>query len=332
MILIMALNDLITKNMKTIFSVFLLINISLFYVQTSFACLNGETKELKNGELIYEDQEGYTPHGHLFFVDNANEYNELVKELDKLYKKTKDVDYLSDKGYVLILQGKYKEAVKLYLELEKIKPNRYSTASNIGTAYELLGQNEKALFWIKKSVEIEPLSHNNSEWLHVNILKAKIKGEKYVNSDFLITTNFGKEVEPKTELSYEELIKLRDALFFQLNERVSFIKDKDKIVALLLFELGNVSLLLDSPYEAASIYKSAKEYGFQSQLLEKRLSLAEKKGEELQNRSQLERIQRALIKEIKNYYIEITISILFLLTITFLGVKYIRNRKSKSKF
>ena len=57
----MALNDLITKNMKTIFSVFLLINISLFYVQTSFACLNGETKELKNGELIYEDQEGYTP-------------------------------------------------------------------------------------------------------------------------------------------------------------------------------------------------------------------------------------------------------------------------------
>lgn len=99
----------------------------------TFACLNGDTKELKNGVIVYADYEGLVPHGHSFFIEN---FPKLISELDGLYEKT-NIDYLSDKGYVLIVQKKYEEALKLYLTIEQIKPNRYSTASNIGTLYEL---------------------------------------------------------------------------------------------------------------------------------------------------------------------------------------------------
>ncbi|WP_375561175.1 tetratricopeptide repeat protein [Bernardetia sp. OM2101] len=317
--------------MKNIISIFLLIALNLLCFQTSFACINGETRELKDGTSIYMDEDGYVPHGHDFFTYDAKEYKKIMNDLDKLYKKTKDVDYLSDKGVILILQGKYQEAVNFYLELEKIKPNRYSTASNLGTAYELLGQNVKALFWIKKSVTIEPLSHNESEWLHINILTAKVKGKKYVNSDFLITTSFGNEEEPKTELSYDKLLKLREVLFFQLNERVSFIKDKNEIVALLLFELGNINLLLDAPNEAIEIYKKAQKYGFEKPILEKRLSSLEMKMNKQKEQYASEAARAIPHNRAKNNYLEIIVSVLFLLIITFFGARYIRNRKSKKK-
>lgn len=66
------------------------------------------------------------------------------------------------------------------------------------------------------------------------------------------------------------MIKLRDALYFQLNERVSFIEPKDKIVGLLLFELGNILALTDDLTIALRTYERAMEYGHESEVMEKR--------------------------------------------------------------
>ncbi|OIV42787.1 tetratricopeptide repeat protein [Flavobacterium johnsoniae] len=107
----------------------------------TFACLNGESKILKNGAYAYQDYDGFVPVGHHFF---SGDFPKLIVELDSLYKKTNDLDYLSDKGYLLIVLGKYQEALNLYLNIEKREPNRYSTASNMGTLYELMGENQKA--------------------------------------------------------------------------------------------------------------------------------------------------------------------------------------------
>ena len=235
----------------------------------SFACLNGETKYLKNGEMAYIDFRGLVPHGHNFAI---SEFPKLIAELDKLYKKTNDIDYLSDKGYVLIIQKKYDEALKLYLNIEKIKPNRYSTASNIGTLYELIGENQKAYDWIKKSIEINPESHNGSEWLHLKILEAKIKNYEGVNGIFLTKHSFGEEAIPKTNLSREELKQFAQSVYFQVNERMSFIKPKDHIISVLLFELGNAVKILGENENAVQIYRKAKEYGFQNELINRRLT------------------------------------------------------------
>jgi tetratricopeptide (TPR) repeat protein len=234
----------------------------------TFACLNGETKTLKNGVMVYVDFRGLVPHGHRFYIEN---FTKLISELDSLYKKTNNIDYLSDKGYVLIVQKKYEEALKLYRNIEKIKPNRYSTASNLGTLYELMGENQKAYQWIKKSIEINPESHNGSEWLHLRILEAKIKKMKNVSGEFLINTDFGDSVVPQTKLSKKELETLSKAVYYQVNERMSFIKPKDEIISVLLFELGNMVRIIGEKENAIRIYNLSKEYGFQNELINSRL-------------------------------------------------------------
>lgn len=252
-----------------------LLYLFLFATFNSFACLNGETKMLKNGAFIYEDHQGIVPHGHNFFIEN---FPKLVKELDSLYKTTKDIDYLSDLGYVLVIQKKYSEALNIYLKIEQLKPNRYSTASNLGTIYELLGDNKKALNWINKAIQINPKSHNGSEWLHAKILQAKIGGVKYLNPNFLISTDFGEDIEPKNKISKSNRKTLIKVLYYQLNERVSFIKTEDKIISLLLFELGNLALLDKKYDDAINIYEKAQDYGFKNQLLKARKNLADWKA------------------------------------------------------
>lgn len=249
--------------------------LTFIYLLKSFACLNGETTVLKDGTFLYMDRREKVPYGHTNMFD-ARKLNETLKKIDNLYKTTKDLDYLSDKGLILILFKKYNEAIKLYLEIEKQEPNRYSTASNIGTAYELAGQNENALKWIKRAVEIDPTSHDNSEWLHVKILEAKIKGEQYYNSDFLLNLRFGSGDEPISGLKDSALQKLHDALYYQLNERVSFIKTKDDLIAELLFDLGNTALELGNYNDAKLDYEQARKYGYVGDLIDVRLAVAQR--------------------------------------------------------
>ena len=92
------------------FKVFVIVFVLISF--KAFACLNGETKTLKNGFLIYIDYRGVVPYGHNF---DGGVSSKLLLELDNIYKKTNDIDYLSDKGYVLIVLKKYDEALKLYL-------------------------------------------------------------------------------------------------------------------------------------------------------------------------------------------------------------------------
>ncbi|HBD26024.1 tetratricopeptide repeat protein [Flavobacterium sp.] len=243
---------------KAIFKFFIFIFI--FQAQLSYGCLNGQTLALKNGTLIYIDSEYMNiPKGHDFF---KKDFDGLIKDLRKLYSETKDIDYLSDIGVVLIIQKKYDEAIKIYNNIEKSNPNRYSTASNLGTLYELIGDNVNALKWIEKSVKINPISHNSSEWIHVNILKAKVNNLIF-SSQNIINNDFGFESLPKTDLKEENLESLRYQIYFQLNERISFIKEKDKSIAVLLFDLANIDYLLgkkSSQYK--ELFKMAVDYGF----------------------------------------------------------------------
>ncbi len=232
------------------------------------ACIQESTSQLQDGTVISMDMsDGIIPKGHRL----VNSSDIVLKHLDSLWKATNDINYLSDYGVVLIFHKKYEEAKDVYLNIEKIKPNQYTTAANLGTVYELLGDNAEALKWIKKSVQINAASHDSSEWLHVKILEAKIKGDKFITSDFLLNTNFGTDSMPASSLKPAELIRLRKALFYQLNERVTFIHPQDKIVAELLFDLANVALLTGAHiYDVNDVYSMAKKYGYADPLWEKR--------------------------------------------------------------
>lgn len=236
----------------------------------TLACINGESKELKDGTLLYEDNTLIIPTGHVLNDDEA--LTKAINRLDSLYKKTNNIEYLSDIGVVYIYLKQYDKAIKLYLDIEKRVPNRYSTASNIGTAYELNGQNEEALKWIQKALKIDPNSHHGSEWIHLNILKAKIGGEGFYNSKSLLNVDFGNNTEPKAGLDSIGQENLLDALYFQLNERITFVKPKDKIVAQLIFDFGNILFLQKRYFDANGAYVVAESYGFNGELIKNRMA------------------------------------------------------------
>jgi tetratricopeptide (TPR) repeat protein len=237
-------------------------------VNSIFACFN-ETRVTMDGNFIVSDIESPVPYGRNYAYEKKD-LERRLKKLDSTWKADGILDDYSDYGVTLAYLSRYQEALKVFQEIEAKDPGRYATAANMGTTYELLGNNELAYQWIKKAVEIDPSSHDSSEWLHVKILEVKIKGDKYLNTQYLLGTDFGTDVLPQSSRSKSELWSLRNAIFYQLNERVSFIKPKDKIVALLLYELGNICTITDEATSAYRVYQKAKEYGYDSPLFQRR--------------------------------------------------------------
>jgi len=129
------------------------------------------------------------------------------------------------KAVFLMLDGKYKESIEKLLIEEKLHDKSYEVATNLGTAYELLGDNVKAYKWIEEGLKRNPDSHYGTEWLHVKILEAKL--ELSIDPDFMKNNHV-------IDVSYSGY-NVTEALLYQLRERMLFVKPKDPIVADLLY-------------------------------------------------------------------------------------------------
>ena len=166
----------------------------------------------------------------------------------------------------------YLKAKDIFIEIESRSPGLYATAANLGTAYELLGNNDSAYYWIGRAVKINPTSHEGSEWIHLKILEAKIKSKgnnKYFLTHSILGLNFGdKDIpENKTGMDAYELSK---QLNYQLSERMSFVKPPDILVGQLLFDAGNAGAIAHYAVTGLEIYEQAEAYGFTSPLLQER--------------------------------------------------------------
>lgn len=73
-------------------------------------------KYLKTEHFFIKTLKEVSPFGHEF--NHIEDFERGIIKLDSLYKATKDLDYLSDKGLLLILLKKYDKAINLYLEIE----------------------------------------------------------------------------------------------------------------------------------------------------------------------------------------------------------------------
>ena len=80
-----------------------------FFLSLTFngiACLNGDSKILKNGSFLYEDSKVKIPYGHSFFP-YADNYKSTFREIDSnLPQLMKDITGLTNFGEALI-QIKY---------------------------------------------------------------------------------------------------------------------------------------------------------------------------------------------------------------------------------
>lgn len=200
-------------------------------------------------------------------------YWEKVKsDLERENKNRPFQDNRNNLAVALIHLGQVKDGIALLEELERKSPGQYVIAANLGTAYELNGENQKALDWIKESVNRNKDSHFGTEWLHVKILEAKLAKEKesdWLNRHSVLGIDFGSSDTPqqpnKLTTDYfgreKSLPEIETALVYQLHERLEFTKTPDPIVAELLFDLSNVFALLRTNEHRKIAYDLALNYG-----------------------------------------------------------------------
>ena len=176
-----------------------------------------------------------------------------LQQLKPQLVKEKDYKLLSDYSVLLLKAGKTAEAIAILEQLAEHYPGEYQIAANLGTAYELNGNNEKALEFIKKDMELNPNDHEGSEWVHVKVLEAKLKlagDTTYLSENTVLNLT---EENKKDSL-------VRKHILIQVQERFPFCKGPDKIMASLLIDLGDCYANTASIEFAKVLYTIAKIY------------------------------------------------------------------------
>ena len=178
------------------------------------------------------------------------------------------VEYLALQA---IMQGDYDQGIEKLLQIEDENQNLYATASNLGTAYELKGDNVSAIKWIKEGINRDASSHYGTEWLHLLILETKLQLEN--NSTLLknshiisLPNHFNDTTTIKIKDKNYTIKEVRNTLLYQLQERLIFVKPKDKVVADLLYTFAKIEEQTTVLEEAEHLLKMAIEYGFDNQL------------------------------------------------------------------
>lgn len=239
----------------------------------AFACLNGFHGSFREANDAARANFP-VPKGNPLGKSDTDLFR-MTDEFEAEYKKGKyegSVNY----SVILIYGNRFEEAEKVCREIAKKWPNKYESAANLGTILEVNGKNEEALKLIKKALEIDSLAHDGSEWIHVKVLEAKLNpGVKFVGSK-VTGIDFGQDSLPKAEVDELALKRLQKELFYQLNERVTFIDPKDVYIGELMFELGNVTLARGQNNRAKEIYEIAKRFGYKGKLYEKRYAESQK--------------------------------------------------------
>jgi tetratricopeptide (TPR) repeat protein len=189
----------------------------------------------------------------------------------------------NDYAVALVHLGELDQAIEILKSIETEHPGHYETAANLGTAYELHGELAPALSWIKEGIRRNPHSHNGTEWIHAKILEAKCliaENPAWLDKHTVLGIDFGDKLIPSRPQgdikddagNAKTLEDVRQAIAYQLNERLVFVSSPDVTVADLLVDLGNILSLTDSVEEATPIYELALEYGpAHREILQKRL-------------------------------------------------------------
>lgn len=259
--------------MKTLVTLY----VCLFMGASSFACLNAY-HTLKIGLPVFDKDVKGDPDQIWTAVLDTHQLQEYADRFLTSYQRSDSIEYYSDYAATLIYLGHYEQAKEIYLEIETLAPNLYSTASNLGTAYELLSINDSAHYWIKKGMELNPDSHGGSEWIHLKILEYKLSGATTVDHSIL-DLDFGQDTLPENIHKYD-LDSLSRDIWYQLSERTIFVKPEDPIVGSIFNDYANIISIRfrkrNMFRRIINFYEAAETYGFSTPLLVKRKTYLEK--------------------------------------------------------
>lgn len=245
---------------------------ALLWAPLASACINSPATDNQGRSFSVMKYTGETLVESITTPSHARGVMSHKGEITAAARREPSFGHLTELGVLLIHQGRYVDAARLFVAMERIFPGRYQTAANLGTALELMGSDRLALRWIRIGMRRNPDSHWRTEWLHARILEAKIalaadpgalEGRSVAGVVFDPVTvpplpmayppgNDGKPVKPH---------ELNQALYYQLNERLQFVKPKDAVVASLLEDWATLNLAGGPVENAAALYPLAWRYG-----------------------------------------------------------------------
>ncbi|MBY0315365.1 MAG: tetratricopeptide repeat protein [Bdellovibrionales bacterium] len=171
---------------------------------------------------------------------------------------------------IYIYQNKFREAIQLLEPIVDAHGGELNIAANLGTAYELSGEDEKAFEWIKKSLVLQRQAHEGTEWLHLEVLKAKItlkSDPNWLKKNSILGFDFGSEGKPVIPqgISMRQMDNAERALVYQLRERMFLIPPKDPITGDLLYDLSNIVALKYDLESAYDVLELALKYGLEKE-------------------------------------------------------------------
>ncbi|MFT7612245.1 MAG: tetratricopeptide (TPR) repeat protein [Parvicellaceae bacterium] len=187
---------------------------------------------------------------------------------------------LSDYASMLVYAGYWERAKVIFQRIEREWPNQYTTASNLGTVYELLGKPDSALIWIQHGYNLDPNSHGGSEWIHLKILEYKLSSKESTEDMFNL---FQVDADG---LSIDEFSpnEIAQHFFHQLNERLYFIDGPNQILAQMYFELGQILTAQSVFQNADTLFQIAETYGYNSvKVAASRVNIVEKKAKQIED-------------------------------------------------
>lgn len=240
----------------------------------ALGCLNPPEDPVNVGQPIYTEDLGPQAYiwkltsGHL----SAQDWEYFLADLIRAKRREPVADAENSKAVALIHLGRTDEALKILEKLEKETLGSYSVAANLGTAYELVGDNERAYEWIAKSMDRNPESHFGTEWLHLKILRTKEeikKDPKWMETNSVLGINWdsvGGDLS-KVQVAGERgqlytAETVRKAIEYQLHERTEFVKPPDPTVASLLYDLSHLVRHSRSPEHGDLVLAASQNYGY----------------------------------------------------------------------
>lgn len=234
------------------------------------ACLQTYGTDLRGERVPFDRLSGDALVGQLRQVEPRQHWVDLERHLDAM----NDPDFHSrnDLAVALVHLGRLPEALEILTRIEREHPGEYVTAANLGTTYELAGNDAEALRWIREGIARNRNAHFGTEWLHLRILEAKLAlrtDPHWLETHALLGIDFGDAVIPKAPASFPDdnsgqpatARDVTDALFYQLHERYAFVRTPEPIVGSLLFDWANLTTRTEVLESAAALYREALRFG-----------------------------------------------------------------------
>lgn len=244
----------------------------LLFVPAAHACINSVGTDHRGNRFM---PSFYTGEILLDSLRSGGGKDLSIQRTDQIIaaaQKEPDFQSLTDLAINVIYHGRYDEAIRLLLALEKRYPGHHETAANLGTALELSGRDRIALRWIRIGIQRNAKEHFGTEWLHARILEAKLESTR--NPDYLDThsvmglrfdaaliPSVPKDMPNGNDGTPAKPWQVNEALNYQLHERLQFVRAPDPIVANLLLDWATLNLAGGSVESADVLYDLAFNYG-----------------------------------------------------------------------